>query len=128
MGVRTKCTTGRWAINGEPIYVPDPDPDYGLEAVYSSDSGRTEAGNMWKRRVTSKRTVTLKYNYITGAEKQELVDATFYADFSVTYYDNGIQTISSAYVGSIKYKGYSMSGYEDEGGLYEGLELDIVEN
>ncbi len=128
MGVRRLDTEGRWAINGTPIYIPDPDPEYELHAIYSSDSGRLESGNMWKHRVNSKRSLTLKYKYITHAEKQWLVNLTFYGDFSVTYVDGDVQTIASAYVGDIKYKGYSASRYAEEGGLYTDFQLDIVEN
>lgn len=128
MGIRRICTSGRWAINGTPIYVPDTDPEYGLHPIYSSDSGRLENGDMWKHRVGTKASVTLKYKYITGAEKRWLTNLTLYDDFSLTYYDDEIRTISSAYVGDIKYKGYNAGKCADEGGLYTDFELEIVEN
>ena len=129
MGIRRICTSGRWAINGTPIYVPDTDPEYGLHPIYSSDSGRLESGDMWKRRVGTKRSVTLKYKYITGAEKKRLIALTLNEDFSLTYFDDDeIQTISSAYVGDITYKGYNSRMHAEDGGVYTDFALDIVEN
>ncbi len=84
---------------------------------------------MWKRWVRRDiRKVSLTYNALTGAEKDYLRNLMQGKDFAFTYYDNGVQLISSGYVAKMTYKGHSTALYASEGGVYTDLKIDVVEN
>lgn len=128
MGVLKLCTDGSWAVNGQPIYPPS-DLSYGHEGLQAAGSGRAESGYMIKTWVRGDvRNVELEYRYLTGSEKQYLMDLMQGKDFSFTYYDGGVQSISSAYCNKTSYKGYRRRQFAEEGGLYKDFKIKIIEN
>lgn len=75
MGFRKLDTTGRWKVDGTPIYVPDIDTDVLHSSLASESSGRTEDGVMhieWLRTNIFKK--GLKYSLMTGAELEYMVN------------------------------------------------------
>lgn len=128
MGIARLDTEGRWAVDGHAIYPPS-EIEYEHESAVSSDSGRLEDGYMWKRWVRSDiRKINLVYKALTGEERDYLLGLMQGRDFTLTYFDNGVQVIDSAYVGKCNYKGYSARQHADEGGVYTDFKVGIVEN
>lgn len=120
------CTNGYWAVNGTPIYVPD-SINIGHDNVVSSDTGRTESGVMhitWVRRDVRK--VELTYEKLTGAEVAYMRNLMQGQEFTFTYYDNGIQSMSG-YTGKCDYDQKDLSQYADEGGLCKDFKVNVVE-
>lgn len=69
MGLRTLDTSGTWAVNNVPIYIPDVETSLLHSTIASESSGRTEDGVMhieWLRTDITKQ--SLKYNLMTGSE------------------------------------------------------------
>lgn len=74
MGLRKLDTTGRWKVNGDPIYVPDVDGSVLHSSIASESSGRTEDGVMhieWLRTDIFKQ--GLKYALMTGEELEYML-------------------------------------------------------
>ncbi len=119
-----------WAIDGVPIYIPGADGvDFDHEGLQSKQSGRAEDGYMikeWIRRDV--RNLTITYPYMTGDEKQLILDLIQGRDFSLDYWDGGPRTIASAYCNKVTYKGMSRGLYAAEGGLYKDVSFKIIEN
>lgn len=127
MGVGKIDTNGHWAVDGTSIYIPS-DCEIDHENVVSSDSGRTESGDMhitWVRRDVRK--VNLTYNYLTASEVNAMVNLMQGKEISFTYYDNGVKTISHAYVGKCTYKQKTLALYSEEGGLYSDFKINVIE-
>ena len=128
MGILRLDTEDRWAVDGGPIYPPS-EIEYEDEAAVSADSGRLENGYMWKQWVRGDvRKVNLIYHAITGAELHDLKSRMLGRDFSFTYFDNGVKTISSAYASKCSYKGYRARMFPEEGGVYTDFKINVVEN
>lgn len=126
MGVGKLAENGRWAVNGTPIYEPS-ESDVEHENMVSSDSGRVESGEMhitWIRGDIRK--VNLTYKYLTGNEVNYLRDLMQGKEFTFTYYDNGLKTIS-AYTGKCSYKQKNLALYADEGGLCSDIKINVIE-
>lgn len=121
-----KLSSGRWAVNGEPIYIPT-SAVFTNDNIVSSDTGRTESGHMyitWVRPTV--RTVKLTYDQITGVEISFMHSLMQGKEFSFTYYDNGIKSMQ-AYAGKDSYTLCDPSLYAGEGGLYKNYSIDIIE-
>lgn len=121
-----ELSSNRWAVNGTPIYNPS-SVAIANDNIVSSDTGRTESGYMyitWVR--TTVRTVKLTYEWITGTEVAFLHSLMQGREFSFTYYDNGVKTMS-AYAGKDSYTLCDPSLYANEGGLYKNYSIDIIE-
>ena len=126
MGILKLCTNGYWKVNGTPIYVPS-SISFDNDNIVSSDSGRTESGYMyieWVRPTVRK--IKLTYEHLTGAEKDFLHSRMQGKEFTFTYYDNGIKTMSG-YGGKDSYTQCNLSNYASEGGEYKDYTIDIVE-
>lgn len=126
MGICKKCTNGYWAVDGTPIFVPST-VVIENDNIVSSDSGRVESGLMyisWVRPTVRK--VKLTFDRITGLEVATMHNLMQGKEFSFTYYDNGIQTMS-AYAGKDSYTQSDLSAYASEGGLYKDYSIDIIE-
>ncbi len=127
MGVGKIDTNGHWAVDGHSIYIPS-DVEINHENVVSSDSGRTESGDMhitWLKRDVRK--VNLTYNFLTAREVEFMVDLMQGKELSFTYYDNGVKTISHAYVGKCTYKEKTLALYQEDGGLCSDFKINVIE-
>ena len=121
-----KLSSGRWAVDGTPIFIPS-SPVITNDNIVSSDTGRTESGYMhitWVRPTV--RNVKLTYEWITGAEVAFLHNLMQGKEFTFTYYDNGTKTMR-AYAGKDSYTLCDPSLYASEGGLYKNYSIDIIE-
>ena len=78
----------------------------------------------WIRRDLRK--VNMTFKYLTGIEKDFMVNLMQGKEFSFTYYDSGLVTIT-AYVGKCQYKQHTLALYGDEGGLYEDFKINVIE-
>lgn len=126
MGICKICTNGYWAVDGTPIYVPSTIVIEN-DNIVSSDSGRAESGLMyinWVR--TTVRKIKLTYERITGLEVATMHNLMQGKEFTFTYYDNGIKTMS-AYAGKDSYTQHNLGNYVNEGGEYRDFSIDIVE-
>lgn len=119
---------GRWKVNGHNIPQPQ---SVSIEHtnVASEDSGRAENGVMkitWVRRDVRK--VKMKWNSLTGNEVEEIRNLMQGKEYTFTYYDAGIKTMS-AYTGDNDYSIYSYNPklYGNDGGLYTDFSIDAVE-
>lgn len=128
MAVGVLDTEGKWMVGGTEIYVPSIGIQVNHTNVTSSATGRTESGYMYKEWVrTDIRKVNLKYSYLTGDEVHYMLGLMQGKDFTFTYYDNGIKTLSG-YVGEFNYTMYNQAAYSNEGGLYSDISVNVVEN
>lgn len=126
MGICKKCTNGYWAVDGTPIYVPS-SITVENDNIVSSDSGRVESGLMyinWVRNTVRK--IKLTYEKITGAEVAFMHNLMQGKEFTFTYYDNGIQTMSG-YCGKDSYTQHNLGSYTSEGGEYRDFSINIEE-
>ncbi len=126
MAVGKLDTQGRWAVNGRAIYIPS-EVEIQHENMVSSDSGRVESGEMhitWIR--TDIRKVNMTFKYLTGDEVDYMLNLMQGQEFTFTYVDNEITTIS-AYVGKCSYKQKTLALYESEGGLYTDFKINVIE-
>ena len=121
-------TSGYWAVDGTPIYVPAAD---GIQVdhdnIVSSDSGRAESGYMkitWVR--PDVRKVSLTYDKITAEAVEYMRNLMQGKVFEFTYYDNGVQTMRG-YCGKNTYTQSNLALYRSEGGLYKGFKINIEE-
>lgn len=124
MGICKK--SNYWAVDRVDIYTPS-SVEITNDNIVSSDSGRTESGHMhitWVR--STVRTIKITYEWITGAEVDFLHSLMQGKEFSFTYYDNGIKTMS-AYAGKDSYTQCNLAAYASEGGLYKGYTITIIE-
>ena len=124
--IATLDTKGYWKVDDHAIYVPT-DIDIEHDNVVTSDSGRVESGKMritWVRRDVRK--INLTYEHITGAEVDHMVSLMQGKEFTFTYYDNGIKTIS-AYCGKCSYGQKNLSSYTNDGGIYKDFKINVVE-
>ena len=113
-------------VGSNHIYVPQ---GFKVEHtnVASSDSGRTEDGVMhitWVRRDIRKCYFT--FNVLTGNEWTYMRNLMQGKEFTLTYYDNGIQTMSG-YCGECNYEVYCETIRESEGGLYRNISINVEE-
>lgn len=126
MAIGKISTDNAWMVDGTPIYIPS-SVQIDHDNQVSSDSGRTETGEMhitWVRGDIRK--VSLTYNYLTGEEVAYMVNLMQGKIFKFTYPDNGATTIT-AYTGKCSYKSYTLSLYENEGGIYSDFQINVVE-
>lgn len=126
MSVGKLDTNGYWAVDGIPIYIPSR-VEIEHENMVSSDSGRVESGQMvinWVRRDIVK--VNMTFNHLTGDEVNTMKNLMQGREFTFTYYDDGVKTIS-AYVGKNSYTQKTLALYESEGGLYSDFKINVVE-
>ena len=115
-----------WKVDGTPICTPT-SVKISYDNIVSSDSGRTESGRMnitWIR--PSVRTVELTYDRITGAEVAFLHGLMQGKEFTFTYFDGEFKSMS-AYAGRDSYTQSNLQAYADEGGLYTGYSITVIE-
>lgn len=128
MPINKKDTTGSWAINGTPLWVPGKEVGYEHTNVAGSGSGRTEDGRMkidWVVRDLVK--VTIHYGAMTGNELKELVNLVQGKEYQGTYEDLGEVQTRSFYTGDVSYTLLSKAFYASEGGIYTDISFDMVE-
>lgn len=126
MGFCTLDTLGHWMVNGTHIYVPT-SVDFDNENIVGPTSGRAESGRMhiaWVRPTV--RTIKLSYSHLTGNEKELLHNLMQGKEFTLTYWDCGIKTMS-AYGGKDSYKLVNINSHPNENGEYESYSIPIVE-
>lgn len=123
MGYCRIDTTGSWAINGTPIYVPGQNIDIQHDNLTGSSTGRTQDGVMhidWIRRNLVK--VSLTYPAMTGEEMRTIRNLTQGQEFSFTFPDGGEVRTINAYAGQTKYKFYSKAL-----DIYTGVQVNVIE-
>lgn len=128
MPINKLDTTGSWAINGTPIYIPSAGVGYTHTNVAGSSSGRTQDGIQhidWVRRDLRK--VTINYSAMTGQELNFLIGLVQGQEYTATFKDRGQVQTMSAYTGDCDYTLHSEALYESEGGLYTDVSFDMVE-
>lgn len=144
MAIAKRASVSEWAVStdGEswtPIFVPAPNTKIEHTNVASSDSGRTEDGQMhinWVRRDVRK--VNLVYSAISGAEKALMESLMQGKEFYFRYVDphieivNGTETLVKVdsfygYVGESNYQEYSSVHYESEGGIFTNFSINVIE-
>lgn len=126
MGICKIDTHGYWKVDGTAIYVPS-SIVIENDNIVSSDSGRAESGLMyinWVRPTVRK--VKLTYEKITGLEVAFMHDLMQGKEFTFTYYDNGIKTMSG-YCGKDSYTQHNLGSYVNEGGEYRDFTIDVIE-
>lgn len=126
MGICKRDTRGYWKVGGTALYVPS-SVTIENDNIVSPDTGRTESGKMkitWVRRTVRK--VILRYDHLTGDEKATLHGLMQGKEFTLTYYDDGVKTMSG-YGGKDTYTQVNLSNYSSEGGEYKDYVIDIVE-
>ncbi len=124
--INKKDTTGSWAINGEPLYVPNAHTNIEHTSLASSESGRTEDGKMhitWIRRDMIK--IKLKYTAMTGAELKWLLERVQGKEFELTYVDCGDVKTVSAYCSGCNYSFYTAALNPD--GIYRDVSVNFIE-
>ena len=125
MGLRKLDTTGRWKVNGDPIYVPDVDGSVLHSSIASESSGRTEDGVMhieWLRTDIFKQ--GLKYALMTGEELEYMLSRMQGKVFRFTCpHGTGTKTIE-AYVAETNATLYT----EFQGVLiYKDVAINVIE-
>lgn len=126
MGICKRDTLGYWKVDGTALYVPS-SVTIENDNIVSSDSGRAESGLMyinWVRPTVRK--VKLTYEKITGFEVAMMHNLMQGREFTFTYYDNGIKTMS-AYAGKDSYTQHNLGNYPNEGGEYRDFTIDVIE-
>lgn len=119
-------TTGSWAVDGSPIYVPSVGVTVEHTNIASSDSGRTEDGYMfinWIR--TDIRKVSLVYSAMSGEELNTLLSKMQGKTFSFTFRDQGEAHTMNAYSGECTYNFYSSALGDDD--LYTDVRINVIE-
>lgn len=119
-------TTGSWAINGNPIYVPSNGIGVEHTNLAGSSSGRTEDGYMhidWIRRDVRK--VGIQYKAMTGTELNTLMEMMQGKEFTFTFRDRGVVQSMTAYTGESKYTYYSAALGDDD--LYTDVTINVIE-
>lgn len=123
MGYCKIDTSGSWAINGSPIYVPGQNLDIQHTNLTASSSGRTQDGVMhidWIRRDLIK--LTLNYPAMTGDEMRTIRGLTQGQEYAFTFPDGGQVRTIQAYSGETKYKFYSKAL-----DIYTGVQVSVIE-
>lgn len=117
-----------WKVDDKKLYLPSKGkPKFSHDNIVSSNSGRTEAGNMhirWVKRDILN--IALTWEKLTGDEKDRIVKLLQGRTFTFTYWDNGKKTMP-AYCGKVEYELDSMELYADEGGLYRNIAATVVQ-
>ncbi len=118
-----------WRVNGTPIYRPsESGVNIGHDNIVSSDSGRTEAGDMhirWIRPDVTK--VSFTYKKLTGNQVSYLRNLLQGKEFSFTYEEAGELRTINAYCGKMSYDQKRLDLHADEGGVYENIQVNVVE-
>lgn len=123
MGYCKLDTSGSWAVNGTPIYVPGMNIDYQHDNLTGSSTGRTQDGVMhidWIR--GDLRKVGLKYPAMTGDELRFILGLMQGKEFTFTFLDLGQVQTMQAYVGQSKYTLYSQVL-----DIYTRVEINVIE-
>ena len=140
MAIAKRASVSEWAVstdgeNWTAIYVPAPNTKIEHTNVASSDSGRTEDGQMhinWVRRDVRK--VNLIYSAISGAEKALMESLMQGQEFYFRYVDPHYEgeTLVKVdqfygYTGESNYQEYSDVHYASEGGIFTNFSINVVE-
>ena len=124
MGFCRLSTNGKWAVDGNAIYVPT-SISISNESLLSSDSKRAESGKQyltWIQPTIPK--IKLTYALITGEEVSILNKAMQGKEFDFTYEDYGIKTIR-AFARKDSYAQHRLDVEADSGGLYKNYTIEI---
>ena len=125
MNFRELDTLGVWAVNDEPIYVPDADVSIQHSHIASPESGRDESGYMhiiWLRQDVHK--VGLKYKLMSGEELEYMRNMMQGKTFSFTFaHENNSKTIQ-AYTGEINAVLYTRI---DDTDIYKDVQINVIE-
>lgn len=128
MPIAKKDTSGFWAVNGIPLFVPNQRPKISHDVVEGPSSGMAEDGT---RHIDLLRsdvvTVTVPYGLMTGNELEELVSMVQGKIYQGTYRDYGKPQTRTFYTGSVAYDEYFGDMFVDEGGLYTGVSFTMEE-
>lgn len=129
MPIARKDTTGRWAVNGTPLFEPSQHPTISHDIVEGAGSGRTEDGKYHRDLLRSDVvTVSITYGLMTGDELEELVSLVQGKEYEGTYCDYGKAQTRSMRTDSVSYGQYYDDMFPDEGGLYRDVSFEMVEN
>lgn len=126
MKINKLDTTGSWAINGQPIYVPSNGISVEHTNVAAASSGRTEDGRMhidWVR--PDVRKVHLQYKAMSGTELDYMMSLMQGKEYVLTFRDRGGIHTMSAYTGESRYTFYSGALGDDD--LYTDVSLNAIE-
>ena len=125
MGLRQLDNTGKWKVDGNPIYIPDADVTVQYSSLASEDSGRDESGYMhitWLRPLVRK--VGLKYAMMTGDELEYMRLMMQGKEFSFTFADSNGVTTMDAYTSEINATLYTRLRDVD---LYKDVTINVIE-
>lgn len=128
MAIGKLDTEGKWMVGSTEIYIPSISCKVDHTNVISADSGRTEDGYNhieWVRRDIRK--VYITYSALTGQELAFLVNLMQGKEFTFTYWDLGARQSFYGYVGEMHYSQLTSKGYENEGGLYTDISVNVIE-
>lgn len=123
MGYCKLDTTGSWAVNGTPIFVPSAGIEIEHSNLAGSNSGRTEDGVMhidWIRRDLRK--VKLNYKAMTSDELNTLIGLMQGQEYSFTFKDRGTAQTMQAYSSECSYTYYSQ-----ELDIYTDVSINAIE-
>ena len=118
-------TTGSWAVNSSPLYVPSAGIQVSHTNLAGSSSGRTEDGIMhidWIRRDIRK--VSLRWSVLTASELDYVLSLMQGKEFKLTFVDRGIVQEMNAYSAESSYTYYSAAFGED---LYTDVSINAIE-
>lgn len=74
------------------------------EIIWSSDTGRTLSGRMVGDPVAQKKTVSLKWEYLTETEEKIIKNTLVSGYFPVSFHDDGIDITIEVYRGTLSKK------------------------
>lgn len=116
-------TTGSWAVNDSPLYIPSAGIQVNHTNLAGSSSGRTEDGLMhidWIRRDIRK--VSLRWSVLTAAELDYVLGLMQGKEFKLTFKDRGKVQQMDAYSAESSY-----TFYNDALGLYTDVSINAIE-
>lgn len=94
------------------------------EIIWSSDTGRTLSGRMVGDPVAQKKTVSLKWEYLTETEEKIIKNTLVPGYFPVSFRDDGIDITIEAYRGTLSKE---QLGWLSGIFYYKSVSVDIVQ-
>lgn len=111
------------SIDGVDLPTPS---DYQVEILDISKAERNANGTMIIERITTKRKISVKYNYLNSAQLKDLLTKLAPTFFNVTYLDpqDNITKTSSFYCGD---RNASLVDFVDNTPRYKDVSFNLIE-
>ena len=109
------------------VTLPSPSKfEWSIQDVSLGESGRDDAGYMYKSRVTSKRKILLEWQGIKPATAKTILEAFQPEYIHVTYFDplTGADRTMEAYIGD---RHAPVKVWQIDNKIYETISLDVIE-